>query len=649
MLTLRMKQKKVALIELTVFQGIVPLVSGYLEAYASQDETIKSNFAFVKCSEVAHTPYEVMIRRLTELNADVYAFSCYVWNMGLVRQLVAELARRLPQAYIILGGPQVMNHAQRYLLPNVERMVICNGEGERTFHKFLLEVLSEQPDFGRVKGLSYYRAGVLLTTQPETRIQSMEEIPSPFLSGLFDDGDYVWAMIETNRGCPFKCQYCFWGAAIGSKVNFFPEDRVKEEITWIAKTGLWCLYIADANWGIRKRDIELSQHIADCKKQFGTPHQVVFSSSKNNPEQVLEITRIFYEAKMISAQGISLQTMSAETLKTVGRSNIRSETYSVVQQYLNEKGMSSYLEIIWPLPGETLESFKQGLAQLCKQNANSFVVYQLLLLNNVELASRREELGLVTIPNPDPIAEAEVVIQTNQVSQEQYIEGLRFVCAVTVLYTLRGLWCLGSYLDSTGKMSYDNLFTAFADFCKGKQDNALVKFCEGGFQRFGLGQYYETGAILHIILHDDRAGFDALMEEFVSQQDWWADEQARALFELDLINRPYIYGNTPIRSFSREFKYITVLDTTPNGYTVRVPAQYWTVLEDRMNVKGTNSAGVFDVDHRQKQLAFMPKKSLKDHYIYCHAQLLEMRVLMPVWTEQAPAPRAVRSLSLVTI
>jgi hypothetical protein len=95
-------------------------------------------------------------------------------------------------------------------------------------------------------------------------------------------------------------------------------------------------------------------------------------------------------------------------------------TYTDLQTSLNRQGVSSYVELIWPLPGETLCSFQESMGKLCEIGADSFVVYPLLLMNNVELGAKQAEYGLVTSPDPDPLSEAEIVIAPSEVDTAAY-------------------------------------------------------------------------------------------------------------------------------------------------------------------------------------------------------------------------------------
>lgn len=637
------QKRKVTFVELPVFSGVVPLVSGYIEAYCGRDSQLAESFQFEKISLPVRTPYAEIVSTVERSDADVYAFSCYVWNTRLMRRLLDALLVAKPNAHYILGGPQVMHQGARYLKPDRDNVLVCNGEGEKTFAAFLRALQSPARDFSAVRGISFYCDGQLHTTEPEPRINDLSEIPSPFLEGMFERGKYTWMLLETNRGCPFKCNYCYWGAATGSKVYKHENDRIEQELKWISESGCWYLFIADANWGMLKRDVDLSRLIVDYQKQHGAPASVYFCGSKNTPERVAEITRIFHEAGLVACQSVALQTMNPETLRRVERANIKTSAYTQIQQSLNQQGVPSFVEIIWPLPGETLSSFQEGLATLCKIGADCFVVYPLLLMNNVALAQKRKEYGLVTIRDPDSSSEAEIVIQSNEVNAEAYREGVRYVYAVTSLYSLRALWCVGRYLSSQGIMEYGDFFRAFVNFSRKQSANPWTVFCEKSIRALEHIAFANTGALVHLILHADREALDDLLRDFVTAQDFWRDPTVPFLFELDLVNRPYVYQNIRIVPKRHEFKYLNVT-TTQDGYIVEIPSHYLECLRANVVIREDDKLGNrFEVNHRQSPLPFMPGKSLNEHYMYCQDASQRMRTLMPVWQKASPGVMAAHS------
>ena len=114
------------------------------------------------------------------MGSDVYAFSCYMWNITAIRRVLRELLTARPEAYVILGGPQVMNHAATYVPAQSDMVAVCNGEGEITFREYLRQIASPEPDFGAVPGISFWDSGNLVTTERPDRIANLDAIPTPF-------------------------------------------------------------------------------------------------------------------------------------------------------------------------------------------------------------------------------------------------------------------------------------------------------------------------------------------------------------------------------------------------------------------------------------------------------------------------------------
>jgi len=625
---------KVTFVELTVYERLLPLVSGYLQAYACREPDIKRAFSFEKYSTTVKTPYLNILRDLEKSDSDIYAFSCYIWNMGLVKSLLNQLLVSKPHARFLLGGPQVMHHAHQYLNKRYENLVICNGEGERTFSEYLQELTNSRPDLSNVRGLSFYRDGNLITTEKHERIKILDDIPSPFLGGIFDQ-PYTMAIFETNRGCPFSCGFCYWGAANNSKVFSFAEERVRDEITWLSNHDCLFLYIADANWGIYPRDVGYSEHIAGLAKQNKMPRMIYYSAAKNRPERVTQITEIFTEAGIVTSQPVSLQTMSEASLAAVDRTNIRLIAYNELQDNLAAKKISSFTELIWPLPGETLSSFKEGLDKLCEARAETITVYPQLLLHNTTLYHRREELGFVTKKVDDEIGEAEIVIQTAEVSSQEFLDGFRIYYACHLLHNTRSLFAVSSYLNKKRQVKHSDLFSAFAIFCEESKGNSLVEMCEKSLEEYGYYELFNLGRIVHYALHAYRETFDELLYRFVSTQPWWDDPQVRIRFEIDLLNKPYVYSNTPIRKNDHALAHLRITNTTSSSYLVEIPEEYLSTLVESIGGEGMEEAGgtVFRVDHKRMQSPYMKSQSLDHNAGYCHGMINRIEHIMPVWTK----------------
>ncbi len=136
-------------------------------------------------------------------------------------------------------------------------MDICvKQEGEIAFKRILEEHLKETPNYTSIPGLLINDNGKTILTGSSPRIDDLDVIPSPYLSGIFDKlmskyPEVRWnATLETNRGCPYACTFCDWGSLTYNKVKVFNLERVFDELEWIAQKGIDFVSFTDANFGI---------------------------------------------------------------------------------------------------------------------------------------------------------------------------------------------------------------------------------------------------------------------------------------------------------------------------------------------------------------------------------------------------------------
>lgn len=637
-----MASKTVALFEFPFRPGVAPLASGYLQTVATADLKLAGAYDFTIRSIPVTTPS--VLEKVLETEADVYGFSTYVWNARLVRSIVARLAELRPQAHIILGGAQVMHNAATYLSPSHPNVALCNGEGEHCFSAYLTQILEDAPDFGKVGSLSFYLDRELVTTENAPRIRTLDEIPSPYLGGLLDPALYNEAVFETNRGCPFKCTYCYWGGATNAKVHKFGKDRVLDELSWLCERQIKYVHFIDANFGILERDVEIAQHLVDCKKRTGFPLGVFFNSSKNTPARVTEITRMWGEVGIITAQPVSLQTMSPRALKAVERDNIKLSTYTALQSTLKTNGLQSFLEMIWPLPGETLESFADGLDQLCRLDTDAFVVYPLILINNVEMTKQREEHQLETVPDPSPFSEAEFVVSTSDVSNDDYRSGIDLVYQMTTLYTFTALRHTMKLLDRNGVGSFSDVAEAFWRFCQSEgKDKLYTRYVNAvsktKWYNRGAGAFNAIGGAVHTALHADPGEFDRLLYAFLERAGWLSDDRVRLRLEIDLLNRPLLYSNSPRSDKSSLLRILSIDDADDDGVAVRCPAEYRDEFGEILGLADATAAKVEDcdallrVDYRTaSQIAFSKDVPLWTFYTHCYYRVRgDIGSIMPRW------------------
>ena len=353
------------------------------------------------------------------LGADVVAFSVYVWSEQYSLKMAQQIKALRPETLIVFGGPHVPDFAESWLRAHPWVDIAAHGEGDALF----LEILEALPgqDWAHIQGISYVRQGRFHYQPPRPRRKDLDALPSPFLNGSFDEllrqrpGPQWVTSWESNRGCPFRCSYCDWGSAVATKVSQFGLERVKQEIDWISDNGIFMVFCADANFGMLKRDIEITEYLVSRYGETGYPKLFLPQSAKNVTERTYQVHTLLSQAHLISMATLSLQSLNPQALKDSQRENISLQTYRDLQTRFRHDKVRTYTDLLIGLPGETLESFIDGIGQVIEEGQHEDIrFYNVYLLPNSEMAQphyrKRYQLKTIVVPYAEPSqpVEAEV-------------------------------------------------------------------------------------------------------------------------------------------------------------------------------------------------------------------------------------------------
>ena len=405
-----MTRKKIALAQFNVdfSSEYLPYSVALLQAYAEQFQEIRQEYEFLSPALYKRDPdIDAVARALAE--ADVAAFSVYVWNTEYSLAVAKKIKALNPGATIVFGGPNVPDKAEGFLRENPVVDFTVYAEGELAFKEFLLG--HARRDYSGCPSLRWIdkRTGEFRSSPRAARISDPAEIPSPYLGGVFDrlmaaNPSQTWNVIwETNRGCPFSCTYCDWGSAVEAKVNRFPMDRLFKELDWFQKNKIEYLMCADANFGMLERDVEIAQKLADLKSAAGYPAVLAATFTKNATERSYTIAKTLMKADLIRGYTVSTQSVDAATLVNVRRDNISQETFMTLQARFNRDRLPTYTDLIVGLPGETYETFKKGVSDVIARGQHNKCYFLILaILPNSQMADPRyrETHGLETVRGP---------------------------------------------------------------------------------------------------------------------------------------------------------------------------------------------------------------------------------------------------------
>jgi radical SAM superfamily enzyme YgiQ (UPF0313 family) len=453
----------------------MPLASGYLKATALADEQIarQVNIEIHNFDGGANLTGLAQKLFCQDRIPDVLAFSVLGWNYRTFGELARTFKQLNPDGWVVFGGTHVANQADRTfrMFPDVD--IVVNGEGELTFREILRHYLdgADPHTLERIEGISFINHdGDLVTTPERPRIEDLDVIPSPFLTGaitLSDDNGrfpYDVALLETNRGCPYKCAFCYWGGAVGQRVRAFSRERLKKELEIFAKHKVHTIVLCDANFGMLPIDYEFVEDMIEIRNRYGFPKALETSWAKNKSEVFYKIVRRMKEAGLHSSFTLALQTLNDEALTLMHRRNMKVNAWEELAEWLNREGMECYAELIWGAPGETVESFLAGYDRLANY-ATRVAAYPLLLLPNTEYSENKSKYGLVTVRGNKDDFEYVLSHNTMTPKDNQLIHRFLFWSRLTAENpVLRSVWTglrlLGGITQSTAIMSMVKWFSS---------------------------------------------------------------------------------------------------------------------------------------------------------------------------------------------
>ncbi|MEZ0369173.1 MAG: radical SAM protein [Candidatus Sericytochromatia bacterium] len=382
----------------------LPYAVGVLQAYAAHHAANQQAFDFPPILS-QRLPLNQSLERIQA--ADVCGFSCYVWSIEYNLALAARLKALRPEVVIIFGGPHVPDRAEDFLREHAFIDVCVHGEGERVFLK-LLESLPDKV-WDEIPGISWLDSDGRFHTRPTApRIVDLDEIPSPYVTGVFDAlmrdrTSHVLAAWETTRGCPFSCAFCDWGSNISSKVRRHSMDYLMAEVEWFSTHSVNLVYCCDANFGILPRDIEIADAVIESFKRTGYPKCFSTQSAKNVTDRTYTVQSRISLAGLNRMATLSLQSVSPVALKAIKRDNISLETYREMQRRYQRDGIETYTDLIVGLPGESYDSFVDGVSEIIADGQHHWIwFYNVYVLPNAELAQPeyREQHGIESVRIP---------------------------------------------------------------------------------------------------------------------------------------------------------------------------------------------------------------------------------------------------------
>ena len=451
------KKTKVGLVQIGEMFGdqyYFPYAVGLLQAYAQKNVKRPEDFDFL-LPIYKRVKIETTVEYFSA--TEIVFFSVYIWNCQISLEVAKSIKQKKEDCIIVFGGPQVPEYGtgmRMFLEKNPFVDIACYGEGEMPF-KAILENFKDRSwkDVPAIGFINKY--GSFTYNSPAEKIDNFEESPSVYLEGIFDklieaNPDQKWsALLETNRGCPFSCSYCYWGKKTRNRVHKYETEKVFNEIDWFSRKKIEFVFVCDANFGILKRDIAIVTKVAENKKKFGFPKAFSIQNTKNSTKNIFMLQKILDDSGLQKGVNLALQTLNENTLKHINRSNISMQTYKDLQHMFNQNRILTFSDMILALPGETYDTFTKGVSAVIESGQHNRIQFiNLVVLENTEMATAeyQKKFGIRTAKpkmishhtSLDDIAKVNelnnLVVETDAMPKNDWIRTRVFCWLTSLLY-----------------------------------------------------------------------------------------------------------------------------------------------------------------------------------------------------------------------
>lgn len=376
---------------------------------------------------------------------DVIGFSCYLWNIQMVRQISAAIKKTNPNVIIVYGGPETSYDFDDDLTSGCADYIIIN-EGEQAFND-LMHCLYHDLDVASVNNLSFIYKGDIIRT-PCQNIAVLDNLKDPF-DYQSDDYQNRIQYIEMSRGCPYHCAYCM--ASMDNNLRFYDIGRVKKQIKRLYDAGARTFKFLDRTFNIRKElALSIFQYILEHKFE-GASFQFEING------EILSDNLIDYLVKRCPQHKIrfeiGIQSTNPLVNEAVNRRQNTSKLFRNIRR-LNQSHVDLHLDLIAGLPHEDYQSFINTFDQTFKLYAKELQLGFLKILKGTAMQkeSGRYAYRYHRLPPYE--------IQENQFINKEQLNNIRLVESMLDIYWNKG------FMNRAIKLLTESIVSPFDFFLK---------------------------------------------------------------------------------------------------------------------------------------------------------------------------------------
>ncbi len=448
---------------------------------------------------------------------DILCFSCYLWNISYVKQLIVEVKKVLPEVVIWLGGPEVSYSAVKVIQEYSQVDGIICGEGEQTFLEVVEYYRGKRDSLKDINGI-VYRMGKTFEKEGqivENPLRSVMDLSSvPFVYNNMDRFAHKIIYYESSRGCPFSCSYCL--SSVDKRLRFRNLDLVKEELQALIDAQVPQVKFVDRTFNCKhEHALEIWKYLSEHDQGNTNFHFEVAADLLNEEElSLIESMR----PGLIQLE-IGVQSTNPKTIKEIHRTMKFDVVKRNVERIHKKGNIHQHLDLIAGLPYEDYESFRHSFNDVYGLKPEQLQLGFLKVLKGSYMHENAQKYALVYQERP-PFE----VLSTRWLSYEDIIHLKGIEEMVEVYYNSR------QFEHTLEKLEYafEDAFTMF---------ETLSKY------------YAEKG--LFSMNHSRIARYEILLQ-FIAEQDYEQLEEYRKLLTFDLYlrdnvkNRPEFSGEETV-------------------------------------------------------------------------------------------------------
>ena len=363
---------------------------------------------------------EDILQDIYKKQPDLIAFSCYIWNIRHIRELVRELRKVMPNVPIWLGGPEASYDAKGLLENYPEVTGVLVGEGEESFYELCKYYDGKIENLSAVKGIVYRCEGEIIE-KPFAFVQDLSSLK--FAYEDFEDFEHKIIYYESSRGCPFSCSYCL--SSIDKSVRFRDLEIVKGELQTFIEAKVPQVKFVDRTFNCKaSHAMEIWNYIYEHDNGVTNFHFEVAADLIT--EEELELF-----AKMrkgLIQLEIGVQSTNKETVCEIRRKMDFAKVAERVTRVKNLENIHQHLDLIAGLPNENYESFAKSFDDVFALRPEQLQLGFLKVLKGSYMYENRMAYGLVYRSEP-PYE----VLSTNWISYDEMIR-LKGIEQIVELY-----------------------------------------------------------------------------------------------------------------------------------------------------------------------------------------------------------------------